>query len=126
MLTLQETYDKIVQHLRQLPRQASDGPGSYVYQTHDEDKLRCAVGVLIPDGHPALDFLGPVSGLFAFFPELAKGIAPTKDHKEMLREFQWLHDRSSLWNPTLDPKWGESAFEGMAKKFNLQYSPPGN
>lgn len=73
-MTLQEYFDKTVKHIRSLPRQAVSDIGTCLYRT--EDGLACAVGVHIPDGHPACSAPGTVRDLIPVYPDLVGVVAP--------------------------------------------------
>jgi hypothetical protein len=74
--SMQEAYDKAVDHLEKQGRQAVDigsrGNSGYeggcVYLASNGDK--CVVGAFIPDGHPGQKFIGSVVGLLNQFPDL--------------------------------------------------------
>lgn len=110
---LQETFDTIVRHLRRQGHRAVDETGHCVYLASDGS--RCAVGVLIPDGHPALTpgiKLG-VKDLLSAFPDLKERIAPTRDHAALLNSLQVVHDDRRSWTD-----WGLST-EGWARLRNV-------
>lgn len=102
----QEIFDTVATHLLTQNARASDGCGTCFYLAPDDTK--CAVGCLIPDGHPAQRFSGPVSllGVSYRFPWLTESNLP------LLRELQVLHDAGYV------TEWPAKLIE-IARFFNL-------
>jgi hypothetical protein len=112
-LSRQEMFDIMVRHLRQQKHQAlaMEG-GACVYLT--ESGLKCAVGALIPDGHPAQADSGGVSSTWGRYPDLFH-----EADVAFLGECQRrLHDDSQ------PSDWTEDYFERMvqyiAEKYDLE------
>lgn len=87
----QEIFDKVALHLLTQGRQATDGT---FCQYLTSDGLKCAVGCLIPDGHPAQQCGGGARDLVIRFPDL--GILPTDlgrySGERFLQDLQRIHD----------------------------------
>lgn len=105
---IQELFDTIVTHLRKQGKQAKDANGDCVYLT--SDGLKCAVGCLIPDGHPALKahMSNTVKRITMDYPDL-----PWEEEDTFfLYRMQNVHDR---W----DPKHWEDQFKKVAEQYTL-------
>lgn len=87
----QEIFDKVALHLLTQGRQATDGT---FCQYLTSDGLKCAIGCLIPDGHPAQQCGAGARDLVARFPDL--GILPTDlgtlNGELFLQNLQRIHD----------------------------------
>jgi len=69
------------------------------------DGNRCVIGAFIPDGHKALDFVGPVDDLLEFHPDLVD-LMPFSVGVS-LRSFQSVHDNSCNGNQDNRPVYKE-------------------
>ena len=63
-------FDTVVAHLKAQGKQAKNITGSCSYLT--QDGLKCAIGCLIPDGHPAQISCGGVTYILLVFSDLNK------------------------------------------------------
>lgn len=106
-MTAQEVFDRVVERLFDGTGQAFDREtDSCVYL--DDNGLKCAVGIFIPDGHKAQAFRGGVPSLRSTFEDLAAG--PIGQHEDLLWSLQAdAHD--SVYN------WEGTSFTGI---FSLQ------
>ena len=64
-------------------------PGDGCFYKNHEGK-KCAIGIFIPDGHAAQNFIGGVRDLLRNFPSLWKYMPSS--NLEKLSHFQWVHD----------------------------------
>jgi hypothetical protein len=122
-MDLQQTFDTIVQHLRRQGHRAVNETG-YRCEYLAPDGSRCAVGALIPDGHPALKpgiGLG-VEDLLSAFPDLCELIAPTRDHVDLLCSLQCIHDWRASWTDSGLSAEGWERLRRVARSFNLDDS----
>lgn len=120
-MDLQETFDAVVQHLRQQGRRAVDETSNRcVYLAPDGS--RCAVGALIPDGHPGQHALGAVEDLLDEFPDLRELIAPTGDHVALLHWLQLAHDDPASWTSSGLSESGRKRLRGIALSYHLDDS----
>lgn len=99
---LKETFT----HLNSLPRRADEpgyGPHSFCkYQT--QDGLQCAIGRFIPQGHPALEFVGSVHSLLENYGDLWDVLKidgmDAWDATALMLAVQKTHDDEMLWTDT--------------------------
>lgn len=123
MITEQEYFDRVCERLR-------DGTGPAVNTNGDSfrmciylsaDGLKCAVGIFIPDGHPAQRLSVGVLSLAETFPDLA-GVAwpATRDGLDLAEVLQQAHDASPHWDGTVFI--AEGALEAIAAEFGLVYT----
>lgn len=108
----QKTFDMVVAHLRkQGEKCGEDNDGNYAcYYRHEG--MSCAAGCLIPDEDYSPDMENLECNDFRIAPVLVKaGHEP-----RFVREMQVIHDTNSVED------W-EIAFEELAKRFNLEYTP---
>ena len=110
-MTKQETFDRVVAHLRAQGRRSQwvqDGYTVCRYRT--PEGLQCAAGCLIPDERYSEDLEGNgVETLMEFFTELGHDV-------KLVAHLQEVHD----FNPP--EKW-ETALFRVADQFHLQYTP---
>ena len=90
-------FERVRDHLlRQRSHAVRDHECCYL----DRHGKRCAIGCLIPDGHPSLHFVGSVDDLIASFPDLKPlwGVESQRD-VDFLNQLQAVHDANhpSLW-----------------------------
>lgn len=122
-ITEQEYFDRVCERLR-------DGTGPAIEQCNDSfrrcvylttDCLKCAIGIFIPDGHLAQQYLGGALSLAEEFPDLA-GIAwpATRDGLDLAEVLQQAHDASPHWDGTVFI--AEGALEAIAAEFGLVYT----
>lgn len=128
-MELQEYFDKTVNYIRGQEEWSFDiAYKGCVYLKEDESRNKCAVGLHIPDGHPAQRYLGLVIDLSNAYPDLA-GIAwPDSDEGlNLATHLQNLHDGiPNRITPGFGglSAYGESAAMEIAETFNLTYTPP--
>jgi len=141
MPTAQEVFDKVRTHLENLPARAVDHEGgqcqyrTYVPIEGKMVELRCAIGVLLPDGE-WLNFAGSVEGLLHAYPQLRTTIEPLdaemvdrnwdhgyeSDGLALLAELQSVHDTGSNWHWWEKTFVGRDALKRLADKFGLEYT----
>lgn len=123
----QEVFNKVARALKKQGSQARGPvsgwsaygfvPGAYgcVYLT--QDGRRCAVGHLIPDGHPGLQVEGSLNGLLDLYPDLREilEIEDEEDDLAFLSSLQEAHDDSS---GTFLEEW-VPRMRGIAERYNL-------
>ena len=103
----QQILDTIVAHLRKQGGKATNEVGSCVFL--DSNGRKCAVGCLIPDGHPAqLDSFGVIP-LLNKYQDLETLFG---EHETLLRNFQFCHDGMEV------EEW-EEEFKSIARTHNL-------
>lgn len=121
-MTLQEYFDKTVEHLRTLDGQAREpGTSRCLYLT--PDKRKCAVGAHIPDGHPAQRWMGGVEDLVEIYPDLVGVAAPGHPDGLFLAErLQETHDNEGNWDSTAFV--GEDELVQIADDYDLTYEAP--
>lgn len=91
MLSKQEILNKVASHLiKQGAPAYADDVGECLYLDRNTGN-RCAIGCLIPDGHPALDYVGGVGSLLTKFRDLVP-IFGDEQYYPMLEELQQVHD----------------------------------
>lgn len=117
-MDLQETFDAVVTHLHRQGRRAVDETSGHCYYLAP-DGSRCAVGALIPDGHPGQHVLGGVEDLLDEFPDLRERIAPTWNHVAMLVGLQLVHDDPTSWTDSGLSEYGRSRLRGLALRYHL-------
>ena len=108
----QAIFNQVASHLLQQNAKAfREDTGDCAYLT--EEGLQCAVGCLIPDGHPGFQVEGPVTVLLAAFPDLKEtwGVEEETD-EDFLDVLQGIHDLHQTCN------W-EDELEGFAERHNL-------
>lgn len=100
-------YQKVRKHLLTQKKKATNLVGSCVYL--DANGLKCAVGCLIPGGHPGFENGGVVSDLFGEFPDLEKRFLRGWDRNAdeldgFLSDLQEIHDGSEVrdWEEDLN------------------------
>lgn len=146
-LTAQQTFDKVVTHLRRqggraMGRTTSAGNALCAYRAPDGS--RCAVGALLPVGHPGESFEGSVKVLLARFPDLADVILPSdlppgfdsdprfvdtsvteeRTGLALLARLQRAHDGEENWSGLLGfNSNGERILSKIARDFGLSKSP---
>ncbi len=123
----QETFDKVVNHLRQQGRRASVGNSNeplgcrYRLQSDDDNiMLKCAIGCLIPDNKYNPKFEGEsIIRLVNKFPEVEQ-ILDIKDDQDLvlLQDLQRVHDLSDRFAEK------ETHFLEIAFRYELVYNPP--
>jgi len=113
-MTLQEVFDKVVQHARTQGKQAITSRGQCRYRT--PDGLKCFIGALIPD-----EVYGPdmermrVCALMEIDPDISRmfeGINPYQ-----LDQLQRIHDEQS-------PDRWEGYLQSYAIRWGLKYTAP--
>lgn len=117
-MSLQEIFDKTVNHLRQQGEKATkDGGHSCQYRLVKNGKtLKCAVGVHIPDEKYSANLennpLYHGSGMIWKF---LGDLGFSEQERYLLHQLQKAHDQYSKYH------W-EEEFESIAEKYNLVYS----
>ena len=109
----QEVFNTVSRHLLTQMKQAKNEKGMCLYQTNDN--LKCAVGILIPDGHPAQNVFIELTSLIMMYPDLKEilGIKNNLDLK-FLTLLQVLHDTH------LPVDWRKE-LKKEAERFELNY-----
>lgn len=110
----QEVFDTVVNHLVAQGRRAV--VGRYCKYLVPETGARCAVGCLIPDGHPGLEFEGPVDSLLDVHRDLDLQFGPFRG---LLFELQKVHDEADSWGPSGLSDVGLNALREVADQFGL-------
>lgn len=109
MLTKQEIFNRVATHLlTQRAKAMDEGRCRYL----DRQGRRCAVGCLIPDGHPSLTVFASLGFLLITYPDLAEGWGLDEDAFSLLNELQLIHDND------MPSQWAAHLTE-LASKFNL-------
>lgn len=110
MVTKQEHFDKVANHLLTQNKKALDKTGKCVYRAPDGTK--CAIGCLIPDElySPKLesrlvfqDIFDPIFGHLTY------------EERNMLDDLQHVHDKSNVEN------WKED-LRNLANRWNLEWT----
>jgi hypothetical protein len=102
-LTDQEVFNKVVNHLLNQGKLATNGKGACAYRS--EEGLKCAVGCLIPDKFYDKEIEGKlVSNIFKNFPWIMEksGLSPASE--PLLARLQTIHDieyPSGRWRASL-------------------------
>jgi hypothetical protein len=87
----QQIYNKVRDHLlAQKKRAQFPNGGTCAYIT--PDGLRCAIGCLIPDGHPALNSRGGVADLVSKYSDLEQYLHVNKVGIRFFEQLQDIHD----------------------------------
>jgi len=97
-------FDTVWAHLRRQGVRATNAGVGCVYLT--EDGLRCAVGCLIPPGHPAERFSGNVHELIEAMPGVDLPLFGR--HRDLLAQLQDVHD-------ALEPQDWNGAMRAIAR-----------
>lgn len=116
MMTAQEVFDKVANHLRKQGRQSISADGECVYRS--KNGLKCAVGCLIPDenynrymeGRTVRELVKDSSDC----PRDCLDLFTT--HLDLLEDLQQVHDEG--WASL------EARLEMVASKHKLIYTPP--
>lgn len=128
----QDLFDRAVAGIRKQGGLAlTDNGLGCLYLT--KDGRRCAIGHLLPEGHPALSpkvGMG-VTNLFRNYPDLNTYFGVASDDIQFLIELQRVHDKAGFAtdytsNPATDhlPRF-ETAARALAEHYGLTYTPPG-
>lgn len=113
----QEIFDKVVTHLLTQKKKALSKDGKCVYL--NEDGFKCAIGCLIPDGHPAQYCDGGIQSIISY-----------SDISELfgIRSMYWLDTpflkQLQLIHDTCDVVEWYSQLHGMAVKYDLKFNAP--
>ena len=109
----QEIFNKVARALKKQGSQAYENGCVYLTQ----DGRRCAVGHLIPDGHPGLQVEGSLNGLLDIYPDLREilEIEDEEDDLAFLSSLQEAHDDSS---GTFLEEW-VPRMRGIAERYDL-------
>lgn len=94
-MTKQEVFDKVAEHLLTQNAKATEG-GFCRYKT--KSGLKCAVGCLIPDGHPAQSCGGGLSVLLREQRLEDETLRVLVEHQSMLIRLQSIHDTGEPCN----------------------------
>jgi hypothetical protein len=110
-MNCQEIFNTVARHLLTQNERATEG-GFCSYK--NEQGLRCAIGVLIPDGHPAQNYLSSLNDFFwNIFPDLKElWDVNTIEDKLFLIRLQGIHDRREV------EEW-PLALENFASEYGL-------
>ena len=134
----QDIYDKVRAHLLSMDAPATrasaltGGGESCLYLDPDTGR-KCAIGCLIPDGHPGQGFLGDVLSLMDEYPDLADlwGVSFDDDEDgQFLYQLQRVHDgnnygTASHWGPDGLNDRGREALDKIAIEYGLTVEPGG-
>ena len=116
VLNKQQQYNMMAMHLKGMKKQAASIATHGLPSCHylGVDGSRCAIGTLIPDGHPAGAFEGDVERLLTEFPALTCRI----DYS-LGADFQNVHDEPKHWdeNGLIDL---QGRVQDIAKKHKLK------
>lgn len=112
----QETFDRVVAHLRQQGQQATDRSG--VCMLRAANGMKCAIGCLIPDEvyEPAFEATLIHEGCESLRMVLAGHYLP------LLGDLQIIHDASSNWGGSGLNEKGERRLRRVAAKHKLIYT----
>lgn len=119
LLSAQEVFDIVVNHLFTQGRPAYDDVQGCMYRTHDG--LRCAVGVLIPDDlyDKALE-KNPSDYIIQYF--FDADLADWREHKNLLMRLQNIHDNCSKTEEgTFNLAFLDTDLRDAAANFSLEY-----
>jgi hypothetical protein len=122
-MTDQEVFDKVVAHLRSMPRQSStevvNGRPRRICAYRGDAGLKCAIGIFIPDELYVMEMEETtITRLIYFY-----GITELKGMKlNTLQRLQSIHDQRGHW--TKDGFVGEWSLERLALDNNLSYKGP--
>lgn len=113
MKSRQQTFDKVVSHLRAQGRQACCSSGSCMYRAPDGS--RCAAGILIADEHysPALE------GRNSSTPEVIRALVDSgvsEGDLSLVDDLQAVHDGCT-------PQHWEGELARVARVHRLEYAP---
>lgn len=112
-MTAQEIFEKVAKHLLTQGCRA-EVMGNCKYLT--EDGLKCAVGCLIPDGHPGQRSSLDSNGLLSYFPNLEPFILPQDmDRLTAFRFISYLQDIHDLD----DVQCWKQGLRTIANRYNL-------
>ena len=114
-MSAQEIFTKVSTHLLTQRRRSQYPSGQCSYWI-PESGLKCAVGCLIPDGHPALGSEGSVSFIMSEYSDLFELFG--QNNIQLLSTLQEIHDArdpGSEWRGEL---------EYCAIRFGLEFTPP--
>ncbi len=118
-MTPQEIFDKVCERLRDGTGQAL---GEYGCEYLSRKGLKCAVGIFIPDGHPAQNFDGDLGNLFEEYPDsLPDFFGP---NIRLLGRLQNVHDAGCSWTGLRFSQRGETHLKCVATDLNLTYREP--
>lgn len=131
-LTEQFYYDTTVEYLRS-PNSRAIGVAATCFDSKEQclylnDKgLKCAIGLWIPDGHPAQRSTDLIFGLARDWPELTGTAWPdTKYGLDLGNALQVVHD-DLFYRATSQgglSERGEDKIKRIAAQYNLIYTPP--
>lgn len=122
--TMQEVFDKVVDHLRTQGEPAKNSRGKCKYKT--DSGLKCAIGCLIEDD----EYNPKMEGLSLIFSPANdnSGLFPSWMQREpinpLLNQLQRCHD----FNGNDDSHWRdhlEEGFKDIAKYYQLTFTPRG-
>ena len=68
----QAIFDQVATHLLAQDEKAMEDGGLLCVYLDEGTGLRCAIGALIPNDHPALNYRGSVRGVLTAYPDLKK------------------------------------------------------
>ncbi len=113
-ITMQEYFDKTIEHLASMPHRATKKGLLGVYRCSylTPEGLKCAIGCHIPDGHEAQSINGGVQMLAEDCPDLAGVAWPDTDNGiDLASKLQGAHDN--------DLNWDDDGFCGWEDLFSL-------
>lgn len=131
VLSKQEIFNRVVNHLRMQDSQSVSFKGNCLYR--GAKGCRCAVGALISDSAYSKDLEGQGALQSSVVKALvesnvlstteAENPGNPKSKLQMLVVLQSIHDRKYPQNTVLLDKW-EPEFRACAAQFNVYYTPP--
>ncbi len=117
-MTRQEIFDKVCERLRDGTGRAMRCDGSEACVYLNKDGLKCAVGIFIPDGHPAQAFMFEVYELLSNYKDLPSFLY---EGVELLKICQLIHDNKLHWHGKTFLPVGEDRLRTLAADFGLEY-----
>lgn len=118
--TRQQVFDQVVTHMRAQKVQSMREDGdACVYRAGE---LKCAAGCLMTDEeyNPLMDVQSGDNGTefgTSWSSLINRELVPSTDHDDLITRLQSIHD---AYDGNL--RW-EARFEGLAKEYNLQFTP---
>lgn len=92
MITRQQVYDRLVEGVKNNELPGIEGDlGNRMCSFRTKDGHKCAFGLFIPEGHPALGKRLTVGHILAMYYDLGHLMCDGMD-SQMWKDLQWLHD----------------------------------
>jgi hypothetical protein len=106
--------------MRSLYEFAEDSKKYFQCEYCDATGNKCAVGIFIPDDHPAQKVIADVSELLMDYGD-DEAIAWMIDHEDLLDELQKIHDTEGYWNDKVFNGTGQAQFQYLCKTKDLKF-----